>query len=155
MRAVGLHAERRSRSADHAGIGRPGRTGKGVILRLLILLLGGPERVTSVESPPRLAGRFSLGPLVDRAALLLPDLPAAPGERSQARASWVAGMAVIKALVGQDPLPVEAKGGETRTMILPAQVWAATNFRVGWVRGAQERDSVDRAADPHSLRTGR
>ena len=122
-----------------------GGSGKGVILRLLRLLLGGDARVASAESPQRLAGRFFGSELVGKAALTLDDLPRPPDARAfNQHANHFAGLGIIKQLSGGDLLPVERKGGATVSMRLPVAVWGASNFALRWLQGAEDVGAWER-----------
>ena len=115
----------------------PGRTGKGVLLRLLQMLVGSGSWA-AITSPATLAGRFATYPLQGRPLLTLPDLPNPP--RRLSGSDTAEGWGLIKSVVGGDWVQVELKGGATTFRRLPMMIFAATNFPLSFV-GVEDQAS--------------
>ena len=112
------------------------RSGKGVILDVLIELLGGQERVSTPKDPAQLGSRFGLGDAATKAAIVIGDMPATPP--AKIASSFLDGMNLIKAISGNSPIQIERKNRDPANVLLPVVVWLANNWKVGWVKGAED-----------------
>lgn len=112
------------------------RSGKGVILDILVELLGGQSRVSTPDGPAQLASRFGLGDAANKAAIIIGDMPATP--QTKGTNPFLEGMNKIKGISGESPIKIESKNKDLVDVRLPAVVWLANNWKIGWVKGAED-----------------
>ena len=120
-----------------------GGTGKGTLLRLLVLLSG--TGFSSTGGPGRLAtSPFALSQLAYGAPLvILPDMPKPPTAHGRALDTFREGAAILKSISGGDDVSVEVKNKDQVTIRPNSTVWMDSNFRWTWLTAGKETDDVD------------
>ena len=130
---------------DHhlAMLAGPGGTGKGTLLRLVVLLsgtgfasTGGPGRL--VTTPFALSQLFYGAPLI-----IFPDMPKAPTSKGRALDQFNEGKAIVKNISGGDDVPVELKNKDQVTMRPNCAVWMESNFTWAWLTAGEETEDSD------------
>ena len=108
-----------------------GGRGKGTLLRLCAILVGGSF---SVQTPKDLSDRFALSSVWPVRML---DITESPEVDSKDR-DWATGVARLKSISGGDKLKIEAKNHPARSRRLRCIVWVATNALPAWATGAHD-----------------
>ena len=118
----------------------PGRSGKGTMLRIVAMLIGGGgATITFNGGPGRLArSQFASAPLQHAALVLLPDMPKPPSRNGIAQEHYILGLSILKSLTGGDPITIERKGKDLLFVRVPAGVWLDSNFDLAFVQGVED-----------------
>ena len=88
-------------------------------------------------APAQLASRFGLGDAANKAAIIIGDMPATPSQKTGVN-PFLDGMNKIKGISGESPIKIESKNKDLVDIRLPAVVWLANNWKIGWVQGAED-----------------